>query len=168
MDVKKLRTQIGIFFDKYKYILLVLAVGLVFMLLPSGQANTKEEALQPVQSTDTLNINEELESILSDIEGAGKVRVMLTQKSGAETVYQTDEDIVVSESSTSTKVETIMVTDENRNDQGLVKQVLPATYMGAIVLCQGADDPVIRLKIADAVSKITGLGLDKIAILKMT
>jgi stage III sporulation protein AG len=39
--------------------------------------------------------------------------------------------------------------------------------MGAIVVCQGGDQPTVRLAILDAVSKVTGLGADKISILKM-
>jgi len=39
--------------------------------------------------------------------------------------------------------------------------------MGAVIVCQGADDPQVRLSIVDAVSKVTGLGSDKISVLKM-
>jgi stage III sporulation protein AG len=35
------------------------------------------------------------------------------------------------------------------------------------VVCQGADDPVVKLLIVDAVSKVTGLGADKISVMKM-
>jgi stage III sporulation protein AG len=39
--------------------------------------------------------------------------------------------------------------------------------MGAIVLCQGADVPSVRLAIVDAVSKVTGLVANQISVLKM-
>jgi hypothetical protein len=39
--------------------------------------------------------------------------------------------------------------------------------MGAIVVCQGADSPSVKLAITQAVAKITGLGTDEICVLKM-
>jgi stage III sporulation protein AG len=39
--------------------------------------------------------------------------------------------------------------------------------MGAVVIAQGADDPSIKLAIVDAVTKATGLGANKISVLKM-
>ena len=59
------------------------------------------------------------------------------------------------------------MTDGQRGQTGLVRQVLPATYRGAVVVCQGADDPRIRLAIVEAVSMATGLGADRISVLKM-
>jgi hypothetical protein len=40
-------------------------------------------------------------------------------------------------------------------------------YQGAVVLCQGAADAAVRLAVVEAVSKATGLGADKICVLKM-
>ena len=39
--------------------------------------------------------------------------------------------------------------------------------MGAIVVCQGGDNATVRLAIIEAVSNVTGLGADKISVLKM-
>ena len=48
-----------------------------------------------------------------------------------------------------------------------VQQVLPESYRGAIVVCQGADSPAVKLAIVEAVSRATGLGADSISVLKM-
>jgi len=68
---------------------------------------------------------------------------------------------------TITRITTITVTGTNRNEEGLIKQINPPTYLGAIIICQGADSASVRLAIVDAVSKLTGLGADSIAVLKM-
>ena len=60
-----------------------------------------------------------------------------------------------------------MTTDSDRNETGLVHQINPPVYLGAVVLAQGADNPVVKLSIVEAVSKVTGLGADKISVLKM-
>ena len=48
-----------------------------------------------------------------------------------------------------------------------MQQKLSPVYQGAIILCQGADSPSVRLAITQAVSKVTGLPTDRIAVLKM-
>lgn len=151
--------------QKYKYLILILLIGVILMMIP---VNHKEYAKEISVTTETkYDITQELENILSQIEGAGEVKVMLTIKSSEETVYQSDRDIDQSNQSSSEHRETVVISDSDRNESGLVKQIHSPVYMGAIILSQGANDPAIRLQIAEAVSKITGLGVDKIAILKM-
>lgn len=167
MDMKSAYKKIGELIGRYKFVVIILLVGVVLMLLPSGNDIHNEDTGSKIAVTEKQNLEEELSELLSNIYGAGQVKVMLSQAAGEETIYQTDEDRTNSENSASIRSETVLITDGSRNDSGLVKQTIPAKYLGAIVLCQGADDPAIRLEIANAVSKITGLGLDKIAILKM-
>ena len=61
----------------------------------------------------------------------------------------------------------MIITDYNRNESALVERVDPPQYLGAIVICQGADSAAVRLAVVEAVSKYTGLGADQIAVLKM-
>ena len=61
----------------------------------------------------------------------------------------------------------MIIVDADRKESGLIKQVNPQKYLGAIVVCQGADSPSVRLAITQAVSRIIGLSADKICVLKM-
>ena len=108
-----------------------------------------------------------MSQLLSNVEGAGQVEVMLTIASGEEVIYQIDENRSIADSSNNNNSHTVTVTNSDRDQEGLVKQVNPATYKGAIILCQGANDPTVRLQIVEAVSKITGLGANCISVLKM-
>ena len=63
--------------------------------------------------------------------------------------------------------DTIIISDSDRNETGLLRKVIYPKFSGAIVVCDGGDDANIKLLIVDAVSKMTGLGADKIAVLKM-
>ena len=165
MEWKPIANRAVEFIKKYRYPVLILLLGLVLMLIPTGSRETVTE--QPVETQEEATMEERLEELLSQIQGAGKVRVMLSYSGGEHTLYQTNEDIVTGSDSSTIRQDAVTVTDSDRNETGLVKQVIPATYLGAIVLCQGADSAAVRLAIADAVSKITGLGTDKISILKM-
>lgn len=164
----RLGENIVAFIKKYRYVALVLLVGLFLMMLP--EVGDKETA-QPVETkpaqTTEQDTAKQLSEILSQIQGAGKVEVMLTEASGAKTIYQTDEDDVSNTDSTSKRKTTITVTDADRNESGLIQQVDPPVYLGAIIVCQGADSPTVRLAIVEAVSAVTGLGADRISILKM-
>ena len=92
---------------------------------------------------------------------------MLTVASGEETIYQSDTSNSSSTDSSTNRSETITITDAQREQFGLVKQINPPIYKGAIVVCSGANDPTVKLDIVEAISKITGLGADKISVLKM-
>lgn len=161
MDRIALREKGRYVLRKYKYVLLILALGLVLMCLPDGQP--VEEAPAPEMTVESLSLTEELEEILSQIQGAGKVKVMLSTATGEQTHYQTDED----QSSDTTRRDTVIVTGDDRSQQGLVRQVDPPTYLGAVVVCQGADRPQVQLAIVQAVANVTGLGADRISVLKM-
>lgn len=167
MDIKKLKYAIDAFLKKYKYAILVLAIGAGLMLLPSMKTSGTKKTVEPSDTISEQSVEDDLESILSCVKGVGKVKVMLKEVSGSETIYQTDQDISVTENGSDTRIEVITVTDSERNELGLIKQVNPPVYQGAIILCEGADDPGIKLQVTEAVSKITGLGADKIAVLKM-
>lgn len=151
---------------KYKYVLLILALGMVLMAIPEGGEQDQEEVSKETIPTQ-ISASEELALILGKIDGVGKVEVLLTEAKGSQTVYQTDEDSTVSSDSSSIRVETVIISDANRGEYGLVQRVDPPTYMGAIVVCQGADRPSIRLSVVEAVSNATGIGTDRITVLKM-
>lgn len=140
---------------KYRYLLLVLLAGLALMLLPTAQLTQPEPQTQQPQPEDDMETR--LERILSRIQGAGEVAVMLTESGGEEVLYQTDGE----------GADTVLITDADRNQQGLVRTRQPPTYRGAIVVCTGADSAAVRLAVVEAVSNVTGLGTDKITVLKM-
>ncbi len=167
MDVTLLKERVLCFIKKYRYVMLVLLLGIVLMMLPAKRGEeTKQQPVSP-QLQQTQTTEEKLAKILSRIEGAGEVHVLLTESAGTETIYQTDASVSTNDSNSNTQSDTVTITDAQRNEIGLVKQTNPPIYQGAIVLCSGADSPTVRLSIVDAVSKVTGLGADKISVLKM-
>lgn len=152
---------------KYRYVLLVVLAGIFLMALPEGKKTETVPQTQTPTEESAPDLQESLSEILSMIEGAGKVKVLLTQSEGEKTVYQTDEDITTGDTSGDVRRDTVILSDSNRGESALIKQVNPPVYLGAVVLCQGADKASIRLSIVEAVAKATGLTTDKITVLKM-
>ena len=167
MELKNVINKIPDSIKKYRYVVLVLIIGLILMIIPDHIGNEENPSNNFACMHTEPPVSEQLKTVLQKIDGAGNVDVMLTILAGEQVVYQTDQDQSVSGESNSSKLTTIILTDAERNQEGLVKQIIPPTYMGAIVVCEGADSPTVRLAIVEAVSKITGLGTDRICVLKM-
>ena len=165
MDTIAPKQRIISLFGKYKYPILVVLVGLGLMLLPEPS----EAPVEPVPATAEAepNLEQRLEALLSAIEGAGQVRVLLTVDAGRETLYQTDSRVQSDEGGSERSDDTVLVEDADRVESGLVRQVLEPKYRGAVILCQGGDVPGVRLAVVEAVRCLTGLGADQISVLKM-
>lgn len=155
------KEQISGFIKKYRYMFLILLIGIFLMSLPDV-AETEQEHTTGIQMPEP-DLQESLADFLSKVSGAGKVDVLLTELEGERTHYQVDEDI----SQEDVRRDTVVVTDANRVETGLVRQVDPPVYLGAVVLCQGADNAAVRLSIVEAVKSVTGLSSDRITVLKM-
>lgn len=161
MDWVSTRKRLGSLFKEYRYVALVIVLGVFLMLLPTGK---KEETSVPEPTqAEPVGLQTELENILSMVSGAGKVRVLLTQSAGERIIYQQDQE----DSAQSARTDTVILSDSGRAQTGLVSQVLPPKYLGAVILCQGAESPSVRLAILEAVANATGLSSDKISVLKM-
>ena len=81
--------------EKYKFVFLVILAGVVLLMLPSfGGGEGEEEAAMPADSSggafDLEATEGKLEEALSRIDGAGKVKVVLTLRSGTRQILATD------------------------------------------------------------------------------
>lgn len=139
------------------------------MLLPVGsrESATNVQESSNRQSEETEDLQQKLSNLLSQMAGAGRVKVLLTEATGEQIFYQEDRDTSAGGQSQTTRTDTVIVTDDTHTQEGLIRQVNPPTYLGAVVLCQGADQPSVRLAITEAVANATGLGYHKITVLKM-
>lgn len=167
MELKQINNKLTSVIKKYKYAILVLLIGLLLMNFPTTKPKNTRKISSENQPVITASDEERLQEILGQISGVGRVEVMLTQASGAENIYQTDENRSKSDSSDSVNGETVIITDADRNETPLIRKTLSPSYLGAIIVCQGADKPEVRLFVVEAVSKITGLRSDCICVVKM-
>lgn len=167
MDLKKWGSEISERVKKYRYGVLILALGILLMVLPIGKKTTQSAATPKETVSTKQDITQELTQMLSAIDGVGKVKVMLSIACGEQIIYQTDQDQSGTENSTTIRTETVIITDADRQQQALISLIKPPQYKGAIIVCQGADHAAVRLAVVEAVMKITGLRSDQIAVVKM-
>ena len=155
------------FFYKNRAVALVVLLGVLLMLLPTGKTESKKPQQQATVSQPRESLETRLEQILSQVSGAGNVRVLLTQERGETSVYQLDLQEVTDGDRREIRQDTITVTGSDRQQEGLLTQVEAPRYRGAVIVCQGGDNPTVRLSVVEAVSGATGLPSNRITVLKM-
>lgn len=140
---------------------LVLAVGCLLLLLPTGGDMIQEPA-GPAQESESFELEQferRLEQVLSQIAGAGETRVVLSLSSGSRQILAQDRQ----QDSTGTSTQTITVGSSGAQEVVPVQTVAPA-FRGALVVCPGAGDAQVRLELTKAVCVLTGLGADCICV----
>lgn len=161
IDFAKLQRVLG----KYKFVALILCLGVVLMLLPTGSGGQKEQTAvqtqteESRQSFDLEDLERRMESALSEINGVGEVTVVLTLRSSGEEVLAQD----TSEGNSSDRETVIVSTGSGTEEAVSVKTIYPE-FQGALVVCQGAGNASVKLEVLKAVSAITGLSSDQISI----
>ena len=142
---------------KYKYVLLVIGLGVVLMALPT----TGQRDQAPAEGFDLEAFEEKMERALSQVEGAGEVRVVLTLDSDGRQILAQDQERDREGGGSST---TVTVGRGSGQQEVVPLQTLAPEFRGALVVYPGGGDPRIQLRLLEAVSALTGLGTDRISI----
>ena len=158
--------SIWIKLQPFRYPLLVLCLGVLLLLIPDKKVSSAVNNLPESEQEVNLDLEERLEFLLSQIDGAGKVNVLLSLERGSETVYQYDSQRSIRGDEEEFETETVLISEDGREEPVVIRTIYP-TYKGALIVCQGADSAAVRLNIVQAVSSLTGLGSDKITVVKM-
>ena len=156
-------------FDKYKYILLVCTVGVLLMLWPEKpMKTTAKPQTGGLPTSESLEVR--LQTLLEEMDGVGKARVVLTVENGEETRYAYDrtdsENHTESSGSASRQAELVTVSQSGGQTPVPVGTIAPE-YRGAVVVCQGGGSAAVRLAVTQVVQSLTGLSADRIVISKM-
>ena len=153
---------------RYRYALIVAAAGAALLLLPPlwGGAEEPAPAQAGAEQGPEAGLEERLERVLSRIDGAGEVEVVLTLKSGPQQVLAQDVDTTVDDRGTQSALTSVVISHGGGEEEAVVIQQLSPQYQGALVVCSGGEDPQVRLRIVEAVSALTGLGADQISVCK--
>lgn len=169
------KEKIVVFLGRYKYVGLVLLAGLLLLLWPNGKQEpsaAEQPSPAPVGTTEedfsVAALEEKLAQTLSKVQGAGEVSVILTVQGGSRRVLAQDsKEAREADGSYERQSETVVVSGGTGNGEGpvLLQQLYPR-FQGAVVVCEGGGNASVRLKLMEAVSALTGLGTDKIAICK--
>lgn len=146
----------------YQGVLLVIAVGIVLLLLPSGGREEKKEVPDQAEGSafDLEAFEKKLAETLSQVEGAGQASVVLTLDGGSRQVLARNQ-----EREDGGETNTVVTVGRGSGQQEVVPlQTVAPQFRGALVVCPGGGNAQVRLEIIGAVSALTGLGADRISV----
>ena len=174
--MKNWQNRMSFLWARYKYFLAVIAVGVLLLLSATVPARepAKEEGTQTEAAFDLQTFQQSVADSLAQIEGAGRVEVLLSLEAGVESGY--DSAVIQSSQSARGSSDSTSETDQSTmsilsdgsygETPVLIKSKYP-TFRGAVILCEGADSDTVRLQIVQAVSALCGISSDHISIAKL-
>lgn len=151
---------------RYKYVLLVAVLGAALLLWPQGEKKEGEVRSTGGGAGSVAETEQAMEAILSKISGVGRVDVMLTLESGGELVLA--QDSTLRYSGNAQAPEDYQRSSDTVKDAGgvvVTREEYPR-YRGALIVCDGGGNDAVRLEVIAAVSALTGLGADKISVVR--
>lgn len=181
-DYKKILNKFG----KDKILIVILAgVLLMVITLPQGSSSeSKESSITTESESMSADMYEEyvekrLEKVLSDVDGVGKVKVMLSIKNSSEKILAKDETYSESEaidssdgSNSSTndtqKISTHIFYDTSDGSRPYVVMENMPVIDGAIIVCEGGDNKELVNDITNAVYGLLNIPVHKIKVMKMS
>lgn len=160
--------------------MMVLAAG-VFLLVLSMTGTSKAEEhtesvtnntlTQGVQDEELTDYQEKMEErlieTLQNVEGVGKVQVMITLKSSSEQVVEKDESVETrtagDDNSSVNKQTTVLI--DNGQSPYVVKEIMPQIE-GVAIVAEGGEDAVVKSEIYEVVQALFDISVHKIKVLK--
>lgn len=142
-------------------------------------ANVENSTLKQEENTQTNTLESNLEHILSEIDGVGKVKVLVTYSQSSQTVAMYNENsknssIEEKDSGGGTRItqetdtkKDIIYQEENGKKVPITQTVINPKVEGAIVTAQGASDANVKNNIIQAVEAVTGVATHKIQVFEM-
>lgn len=152
--------------SRYKYAALLLLAGVVLMLLPTGKGAVAETRDMGEQDFDLAAMERQVEEIVGCIEGVGRVKVMLTLRTGPTLSLAEDTEVTLRDTEQRTESQLLKLNRGSGMQEVVITQQRYPVFQGAVIVCDGAGNSAVRLQVTEAVSVLTALSSDKIAVAK--
>lgn len=177
-------------FRRDNLLIVILSGVLLFIIAMPTEMHTKKEAVveqtaldlkqQNSESLDFVSsLEKQLEEVLAEMAGVGKVKVMITLKSSEERVVEKDEPVSRSNTSESdsaggnriiTQLESGSATvysNSGSDSEPYVIKTLSPRVEGVVVVAQGAGNGVVNQNITEMVQALFGVEAHKVKVVKM-
>ncbi len=147
-----------------------------------ADSNGKTEKTEKIGSAEEYEryMENKLEQAISAMEGAGKVKVMITVNTSKELVVAKDKPETRSDttendaeggsrtvSGLDSEDETVYRKESDGSSSPYVVKTLQPVIEGVVVITQGGDRPEVRKNITEAVAALFGIEPNKIKVVKM-
>lgn len=151
---------------KIKYIVIAVIIAVILALYFSTTGGTSSSPASV--SADTAYVESRLEKVLSQVDGAGDVSVVITYESSNVLVPAMSEDskeTFDSASGNTTRSDKKEIVKTGGSDALILQENLPKVR-GVVVVADGAGDIGVRMRLLNAVRTALDISSDKIEVLK--
>lgn len=165
-----------------KKLALVVFIGLLGILLicfsevlPNKTESSEKGEKEPESvSTDTFSycdtLEKKLESVLKEMDGVGRCKVLLTLDSSDEKIYATDEK-TNAKNSDNTSERTLdskyVRTNSKDGKEGIILKTKAPKIKGVLIVCDGGDNAAVEKAVTEAVCAALGITSNAVSVLKM-
>lgn len=148
---------------RFQYVGLVLLAGVLLLAFPLTTEQETDSAGQEQavsEEVDVEKLEARLQAIITQIDGVGQAEVLVTLSAGSRQILAADEKVGES----ATEIETVLTKDSGNGQSTVTVQTIYPTYQGVLVVCDGGNDPSVKLRVLDALKALTGLSSEQISI----
>ncbi len=157
------------------------AAGILMILLSSntpGSTKKSDTVTLPDESTYNAgyiaDLQANLTSIITQIDGVGSAEVLVTLESGVRYVYATENKTTGDRSTTegqsasekSTNETSIVVVDGENGKAPILLQRIEPVVMGVVVVCDGGGSVEVQQLVTDTVTTVCGVGANRVTVTK--
>ena len=162
-----------------KTVKLITFIGIAAMILillseliPKSSDSVKENAEtaeKPVCSVSeyAAGTEKKLKELLSEIKGVGDAELILSVEGSEEYVYaeelETSSEKGEKDSSEKYKNK-LFISEHNGSREAVVRKIINPRFNGALVICEGGGDPLVKERVIKAVSAALDLPTSKICV----
>ncbi len=177
--IDKTKQVILTLFSKKNFKIIVAIILILIALIIYISFNSSSETKTETTDTSSSNyittmeycerLESKLQSIISQIDGAGNVKVMVTVDGSPELIYVSDTDTKTSTTTngtTTTTTSSPIIVGSGSNSNGIVMTEKLPKVKGVIVVSTGAGQIGIKLDILNAIATLLDISTDNITILK--
>ena len=121
--------------------LIFLIIGVVLLFISSSTGKRAESVGSESESLTEYKkqLESEIASLCSDVDGVGKCRVFITFERGEQNEYKGSQVI----------------------------ETRPPRILGITVICRGAESDTVRRELTDMLTALFGIGSNRVAVLKL-
>lgn len=150
-----------------KGLIVISVLFIAGIMLVMGGGSGKGRSIASVESADSDSLNKELEDILSQVEGAGQVKVLINYKQSGEKIlaYDMESNINENEGSKENNSKSEVVYDGNKMPV-ILKEYMPKVE-GVIIVAQGGNIENVKKQLIAGTVALLGIDEHKIEVLKM-
>lgn len=162
--------------EKYRKIVIfagLAGIALIFIssLIPSGNKTSTSKSVQKVTAQEyETSLENNLTEIISQIDGAGNAKVMITLEQTEENVYATEDkksgQTAKDQSEESSEKTYLLVKNDDGSESALAVTQIQPVVKGVVVVCDGGGDPVVKQNIINAVTTALHVTSVRVCVLK--